>query len=138
MDDSSRRHEVSNNGDSGEDTRELLDSIEEFPTTGQPVLDTVMKDMLMSLRSSLQADMMEFMRRFNKKLNKVESRVEHIETKMGEVATTINDLVDASEDKDEEMDWVKMKLADMEDRKRRNNLKLEMYLNLFNSRPPLL
>lgn len=43
--------------DSGEDTRELLDRIEQFPTANQPVIDTVLKDMLLSLRSTLQADM---------------------------------------------------------------------------------
>lgn len=44
--------------DSGDDTRELPDRIEKFPTTNQPVIDTVLKDMLLSLRSTLQADMM--------------------------------------------------------------------------------
>lgn len=91
-------HEVGYNADSGEYTRELPDSIEEFPTTNQPVLDTVMKGMLMSLRSSLQADMMSCI---NKELKKDETRVNHIENKMGEFATTINDLVDDAEEKDE-------------------------------------
>lgn len=58
------------------------------------------------------------------KLKHVEDRVEHVETKMGEFATTINDLVDASEEKDEEMEWVKAKIADIEDRNKRNNLKI--------------
>lgn len=55
---------MSSNADSGEDTRE-------------PVLDTGMKDMLMSLRSSLQADLMSCMHKFNKELKNVEARVEH-------------------------------------------------------------
>lgn len=78
----------------------------------------------MSLRSSLQADLVSCMHRFNRELRQVEDRVDHIEHKMGEFATTINDLVDASEEKDEDMEWVKAKLADIEDRSRRNNLKI--------------
>lgn len=54
----------------------------------------------------------------------MESRVDHIETKMGGGCHHINDLVDASGWKDYEMEWVKAKLADIEDRSRRNNLKL--------------
>lgn len=33
-----------------------------FSTPGQPVTDTVLKDMLLSLRSSLQADMLTCLR----------------------------------------------------------------------------
>lgn len=39
-------------------------------------------------------------------------------------ATTINDLVDAHNDRDDGMPWVKNKLTDIEDRSRRNNLKI--------------
>lgn len=39
-----------------DDTSELQDSISEFPTANQPVLDTTLKDMLVSLRSTLHAD----------------------------------------------------------------------------------
>lgn len=69
--------------DSGEDTRELPYSIEELPTMNQPVTDTVLKDMLLSLQSSLQADMMSCMQKFNKEIQAVKSRVNHIETKTG-------------------------------------------------------
>lgn len=67
--------------------------------------------------------MMSCMHNFTKELQAVDSRVEHVETKMGDFDTTINDLVDASEAKDK-TDWVKAKLADIEDRSRRNNLKI--------------
>lgn len=86
--------------DSGDDTRELPDSIEFFPSKHQPVMDTVLKDMLLSLRSSLQSDMMNCMHRFSTEIQAVEERVEHIEHKMGEFATTINDLVDYTDEKE--------------------------------------
>lgn len=57
----------------------MPDSIEEFPTANQTVLDTVMKDMLISLRSSLQADMVCCMHKLNKELGEVEARVEQVE-----------------------------------------------------------
>lgn len=110
--------------DSGDDTRELPDSIETFPTMHQPVIDTVLKDMLLSLRSSLQSDMMKCMHKFNTNLQAVETRVEHIEQKMGEYAVTINDLVDSHEEREGDTDWLKDKIADIEDRNRRNNLKI--------------
>lgn len=70
------------------------------------------------------ADLMSCMHKFNKELKGVENRVNHIENKMGEFVTTFNDLVDDSEGKDEEMEWVKAKIADIENRSIRNNLKI--------------
>lgn len=110
--------------DSGEDTRDLPDSIDLFPTTNQPVLDTTLKDMLVSLRSSLHADMLSCVHRFGVELKETVSRVDHIEHKMGEFATTINDLVDANDNNADELDALKAKLADIEDRSRRNNFKI--------------
>lgn len=60
--------EVRSNADSQEDTRELPDSIVAFPTLNQPVLDTTLKDMLISLRRTIHTDMMAFMRKFSSEL----------------------------------------------------------------------
>lgn len=43
---------------------------------------------------------------------------------MGEFATTVNELVDGHYEHTEEMWWLKDKMADLEDRSHRNNLKL--------------
>lgn len=88
----------------------------------QPVLDTTLKDMLISLRSTIYADMM---RKFNTELTAVGDRVDHIEGKMGDYATTINYLIDAQEASDEEQTSIKAKLADLEDRSRRNYMKIK-------------
>lgn len=66
--------------------------------------------------------MATFMHRFNRDIQEIGSRVDHIETKMEEYATTINDLVDAHGKREADTDWLKAKLA--EDRSRRNNLKI--------------
>lgn len=68
--------------------------------------------------------MMACMRNFNTELTAVGERVDHIETRIGEYATTINDLVDAHDTAEEEQTWIKEKLADLEERSRRNNLKI--------------
>lgn len=88
------------------------ESCEEFPIINQPV--TVLKDMLLSLWSSLQADMMFCMPTFNAEIKAMESRVDHIESQMGEFTSTINDLVDAHEETED----------DMEETSRINNLKI--------------
>lgn len=123
MEGAGRRHEVSPNGDSGEDTGDLSDPIEEFPTNNKPVMDNVLKDMLMSLKNSLQADVALYMHKISTDLHAVESRVEHVKTKMREFATTINNLIKVHKGR-EDMEWVKAKLADIEDRSRQNNMKI--------------
>lgn len=51
-------------------------------------------------------------------------RVHSIEDYIGEITTTINYLVDAHGETIEEHTKIKAKIADLEDRSRRNNLKL--------------
>lgn len=97
--------------DSEEDIRELPDNIEEFPTMNQPVMDTVLKDILLSLRSSIQAYMMSCMQKFSTKSPAVKSRVDHIETKIGEFASTRNDLL-AHDGKEDEMECIRAKIVD--------------------------
>lgn len=43
---------------------------------------------------------------------------------MGEFASTVNDLIDRHEERDDNMEGMKAKLADTEDRSRCNNLKI--------------
>lgn len=107
-----------------DDTRELQDSITDFPTLNQPVMDTTLKDMLVSLRSSLHADIMSITQQFKSEVSAVANRVSHIEIKMGEFASTFNDMVDAYNDRDDELMSLKMKIAVLEDRSRRNNVKI--------------
>lgn len=86
------------------------------------MLDTTLKDMLISLKSMLHSDMMSCMQHFNTELIAVEDRVTHIEK--GEFAATINDLVDAHDANDSNHQWVRAKLADLEDRSWCNNIKI--------------
>lgn len=77
MDRSDHGCEVSPGLDSGDDTRELLESIGHFPTSNQPVLDTTLKYILVSLWSSLHADMLSCVHTFGIEIQAVISRVDH-------------------------------------------------------------
>lgn len=99
-------------------------SIASFPTTGQPVLDSTLKDMLLSLQSSLTTSFTSVLTKFSTELKHVDDRVHYIENKMEECTVTVNDLVDAYNEQRDDTMWIRSKLADLEDRSRRNNLKI--------------
>lgn len=68
--------------------------------------------------------MIACMHKFSTELRSVSDKVTHIEHRMGEYATTINDLVDANEAKEDDIEGIKAKMADIEDRSRKNNVKI--------------
>lgn len=116
--------QVSTCQDSLEDTRELIDPFTAFPTTDKPVSDTMPKDMLASLRSSMHADMIKCINNFKAEVGDLGERVDHIQKKIGDFAASHNTLIDAHNDQSDEITWLKAKVADLEDRSRRNNIKI--------------
>lgn len=66
-----------------ESIRELQDSILEFPTKDQPVMDTTLKDMLVSLCTTIHADIMSLAQPFKYEVAEVSQSVSHIENKDG-------------------------------------------------------
>lgn len=94
------------------------DPIDAFPAMGQPISDISLKEMLISLRSSLQADLKECVQQFRHELHDLEDRVANAESSMGEYTSAFNSMVDALHS--EEIEWLKAKVADLEDRSRRN------------------
>lgn len=80
--------------------------------------------MIVSLRTSLHADMMECVTNFKAEVQELGGRVDHIEQKMGEFASSHNNLIDAHNDQEDEMENLKTKVADIEDHSRQNNMKL--------------
>lgn len=110
--------------DSMEDTRELVDPINNFPTANKPILDTTLKDMLVSLCSSLHADMMQCMKKIKTEVGELGGQIDHIEQKMGNFAASHNTLVDAHNDQSDDIIWLKAKVGDLADRSRRNNVKI--------------
>lgn len=82
--------EVSSFNSSLEDIRKLQDSKSEFLT-----LDATLKDMLVFLHTSLHADIIALSEQFKSEVSAVNDRVTHFESKIGELASTFNDLADA-------------------------------------------
>lgn len=109
---------------SQDSTTELFPQIHDFPTTGQPLSDTTMKEMLVSLRGSLHRDLMQCVSQMKSEVAAVGEHVNHVENKMAEFASAHNELVDAHNDKDEELESLKSKMVDLKDRSHRNNVKL--------------
>lgn len=87
-------------------------------------MDTTLKDMLMSLQTSLMTDLSSLFHKINTDMSAIDQRVTTIEKGMTECTTTVNDLIDTYEEVRDEQEWVRAKLADLEDRSRRNNVKL--------------
>lgn len=73
----------------------LQSSIAAFPTSGQPVLDSTMKDMLLSLQSSLMTNLSSLINKFTTDMRHTGDRVQYMEHRMEECTDTVNDLVDA-------------------------------------------
>lgn len=96
------------------------EQLDAFPTSGQPVLNTSLKNMCLSLRGALQHDMANFMVSTLKALG---DRVDYVENNMGDFTQAHNELVDAHFEVEEELMVLKLKVADLEDRSKRNNIK---------------
>lgn len=86
------------------------------------MLDTILKDMLISLQSSLMSDLSSLITKFSSEIHSL--GVSYIEDKVEECTTTVNNLVDAYDEVQEEQSLIKAKLGDLEDRSHHNNVKL--------------
>lgn len=58
-------------------------------------------------------------------MQNIAKRVSHIENHMGEFGETLNELVDAHNNRDKELEWLKVKMANLEDCSRGNNVKIQ-------------
>lgn len=109
---------------------ELQSPIARFLTSNQPVLDTQLKEMLLSLHRSLHADFTNITYKFSKELCMMGDRVNQVEHAITDITTTVNYIIDANEESEEERQWMRAKIADLEDHFRRNNMKIRVYLKL--------
>lgn len=77
--------------------------LDEFPTSGQPIIDITMKEMVQILRGALQQDMAAFMHSTKAEMSAVSNRVQYVEHKMEEFTLAHNELVDAHFDVEDEL-----------------------------------
>lgn len=73
----------------------LNSSIAEYPTLNQPIMDTTLKDMLLTLQNSIHSEITKLVLNFSSEMSFLGERVTTIETNMGEVTSSFIDLVDA-------------------------------------------
>lgn len=91
------------------------------PAVGQLLSDKTVKDMLVSLRVSLHRDIM--ISQIRREVDDMGDRIHHVANKMGDFAVAHNELVDTHNETEDVLKAIKAKIADLEDRTRRNNVK---------------
>lgn len=87
-------------------------------------LDTTLKDMLFLLQSSIHSDMLTMVHHFKTKIHNFHDSICQIESKMGDFASHFNELMDDHSKREEDVEWIKAKVADLEDGSRRNSIKI--------------
>lgn len=95
-----------------------------LPASDQLVQESTLKAMLLSLKKDIYADFHSNLAKLNAQIELMEEQSDHLERKMGEYPGTINCLVDGHHKHPDDTLWLKSKVADFEDRSRRNNLNL--------------
>lgn len=78
--------------------------------------------MLLSLKSTLHRELSDMINPIRAKLQEHDHRMQYIEDKMA-VHTAHNQVVDFLQEQDKKLLWINNKVADLEDRSRRNNIK---------------
>lgn len=78
--------------------------------------------MIISLRGALQY-MLNFMQKSKMEIDALGERVDYVENKMCEFTSTHNEMVDSHFELEDKVKHLKMKMADLEDHARRNNVK---------------
>lgn len=102
----------------------IPDPIADFPTADRLISDPLLKEMLISLRSAPRIDMVKGINQCNKEVQAIGVRVDQVEHQMEEYTSTYNIMVYAHAVQGEDIAWLKDKVADLEDKSRRNNIKL--------------
>ncbi|OCT57245.1 hypothetical protein XELAEV_18003755mg [Xenopus laevis] len=117
--------------DRQEDSDATPDPLISFPATEQPMTQKFCKEFMMSFRCVIQdnmaevrGDMKTLMGHMSHFAKETDLRVTKLENRIAEMTVAHNELVDAHRELMGEAKWMKEKIADWEDRNRRNNVKL--------------
>lgn len=102
----------------------IQDPIASYPTADIPLSDTLLKEMLLSLREALHTDMSALVKQCRHEVQHVGQRVDHIENTMSAYSQSFNQLLDSHTAQNEEITRLQDKLSDLEDRSRRSNIKI--------------
>lgn len=86
--------------------------------------ELTLQKLFQSFRENLQTDFRGMMKDFRSDIQSIVARTEHIESKMADFATSHNLLIDSHTALEEEVHRLSNKVLDLEDRSRRNNIRL--------------
>ncbi|OCT57258.1 hypothetical protein XELAEV_18003769mg [Xenopus laevis] len=102
------------------------DPLISFPATEQPMTQKFFKEFMMSFRCVIQDNMAGGQGGYEDTdgPHETDLRVTKLENRIAEMTMAHNELVDAHRELMGEAKWMKEKIADGEDRNRRNNVKL--------------
>lgn len=82
-----------------------------------------MKNMLISLKQTLYTDLSAAVSSLATVVQQQDQHLHYIENKMSDLLTAHNDTVEVCTEHEADLQAINLKLADLEDRSRRNNIK---------------
>lgn len=86
-----------------------------------------MKNMLLSLKQKLYNDLSTAVSSLSVSVQQNDQRINTLEARVSDLYMAHNELVDVVTDHQDELQLIQLKIADLEDRSRRNNIK---FLNI--------
>lgn len=96
---------------------------EAFPASQNPASEAAIKKILMLVQLTLQKNFSAMQLEFKESLRDHDQRISHVEDNMGNLFTAYNEMVHSFREQAGEIQCLKNKVSDLEDRSRRNNLK---------------
>lgn len=99
-------------------------SLAAFPTTDNPASEHSLKAMLLTLQAHLQCGLSISINQLHDKVNSLEERTDHIERHLCDATKAHNAIVDMQYDQAATIHMLHLKVADLEDHSRRNNVKV--------------
>lgn len=85
----------------------LHSSMSSFPISGQPVMDTTLKEMLISLQTSLMTDLSSLFHKITTDIHTLDDRMTNAERGIYACTSTVNDTIEAYEVVKEEQAWMR-------------------------------
>lgn len=86
------------------------DTLAAQPASHQPVSEATLKAVLLSLKRNMQADLHLNLAKLITQIEMVGERTDHVERKMGEYASKINELVDGYQAQAEDIQYVGLRI----------------------------
>uniref|UniRef100_A0A8C5QPP8 Uncharacterized protein n=1 Tax=Leptobrachium leishanense TaxID=445787 RepID=A0A8C5QPP8_9ANUR len=110
--------------ESPKSTEGIEDASVTSPAASNPASEGQIRALLSELRDTLQADFRSIVADLHKDISDLGDRTDQLETKTDDLCLAHNELVDAFKTLQNSQDLLQRKVADLEDRSRRNNIRI--------------